>query len=78
MVDNLAMGIFVPMPKQSKRHTSFVAGLGALVSLWPAGHTYRYPHSSSMGALRSDASRTGDDMRRVIRREHARIKETSE
>jgi hypothetical protein len=34
----------------------------------------RYPHASSMAALRGDVARIGADMQRVIEREHAAAK----
>jgi hypothetical protein len=52
---------------------SFIAGLGALASIWPATQPIRYPHRSSADALRSDAVRIGQDMRRVIERERAQL-----
>jgi hypothetical protein len=56
---------------------SFVAGLGALVTLWPAGHPLRYPHRSDSDALFRDGVRVGEDMQRVIDREDARLKASS-
>lgn len=60
------------------RTGSFVAGMGALVSIWPPSTPIPYPKRTEMQALRSDAVRIGDDMRRVIDREHARLKAPSE
>lgn len=59
------------------RTGSFVAGVGALVSIWPPSTPPQYPKRTEMQALRSDALRIGDDMRRVIDREYGRLK-TSE
>lgn len=60
-------------PDRKSRLGSFIAGLGALVSLYPPPSAApRYPHASDMDALRGDAVRVGDDMRRVIEREKAR------
>lgn len=56
---------------------SFVAGLGAMAAIWPSSAPARYPHRSDMDALRGDAKRVGDDMRRVIRREHERLSKKS-
>lgn len=60
--------------KVTTRVSGFVAGLGAMATIWPATAPQRYPHNSAMEALRSDAVRVGTDMRRVIERENARIK----
>lgn len=53
---------------------SFVAGLGAIVSVWPQTSVPRYPHASATDALRADGVQIGRDMTRVIEREHARRK----
>lgn len=53
---------------------SFVAGLGALASIWPQGAPARYPHASTIDALRRDGVQIGRDMSRVIERENARLK----
>lgn len=58
--------------------SSFIAGMGALASIWPASDPLSYPKRTEMQALRSDAVRIGDDMRRVIDRENARLKASSE
>jgi len=61
------------MPKFKAHAGSFVAGLGALASIWPSTPPVRYPHRSDVEALRGDAAKIGVDMRVVIEREHARI-----
>jgi hypothetical protein len=62
------------IPKRKTRVGSFVAGLGALASVWPAATVVtRYPHRSDLDALRSDGQRIGADMRRVIDRERERV-----
>lgn len=53
---------------------SFVAGLGALISIWPQGPAPRYPHASATDALRRDGVQIGRDMSRVIERENRRVK----
>lgn len=53
---------------------SFVAGLGALASIWPTAHTIRYPHASSFDALSRDTMKIGSDMSRVVERENERLK----
>ena len=72
---------FATMP-QSLRKTrlgSLLAGMGALVSIWPpASAPTRYPHRNEGDALRGDAMRIGNDMRRVIESERARIKTSAE
>lgn len=52
---------------------SFVAGLGALASIWPQGTPTRYPYASAMDALRRDGVQIGRDLSRVIERENARL-----
>lgn len=52
---------------------SFVAGLGTLAAIWPTSAPARYPHRSELDALRSDARKIGDDLRRVINREQQRV-----
>jgi hypothetical protein len=64
-----------PIPRGRTRFGSFIAGLGALASIWPAGGPPPYPHRSDAEALREDTVRIGGDMRRVIDREHAQIEE---
>lgn len=64
--------------RTTARSSSFVAGLGALVSLWPPSQPARYPHRSDLDALRSDAVKIGDDMRRVVDRRHAQLKAREE
>lgn len=60
--------------RASARMSGFIAGLGAIATIWPTSAPYRYPHSSSMEALRGDAVRIGSDMRKVIERQNATIK----
>lgn len=72
------MDFAVPMQRTMTRIGSFVAGLGALVTLWPAGQPVRYPHRSDSDALFKDGVRVGEDMQRVIDREDARLKATAE
>jgi hypothetical protein len=53
---------------------SFVAGLSTLASIWPAvSPNTRAPSRTDLEALRGDSARIGDDMRRVIDRERARV-----
>jgi len=46
----------------------FAAGLRAIASVWPSSPPMRYPHASSMAALRGDVARIGADMQRVVHR----------
>jgi hypothetical protein len=57
---------------------SFAAGLGALVTLWPSTPPVRYPHRSTLDALRGDTARIGADMHRVIDRERAKFEAAEE
>ena len=73
------------MPSMKRKGTiprtalgSFVAGAGALASIWPAAQPARYPHRSETEALRGDFVRIGTDMRRVIKRQNAQLKEIEE
>ncbi|KFC74533.1 hypothetical protein FG93_01119 [Bosea sp. LC85] len=52
---------------------SFVAGLSTLAAIWPSSAPARYPHRSETDALRSDARKIGNDLRRVISREQERV-----
>ena len=68
----------MPLKERSTRLSGFIAGLGTLVAIWPAGTApLRYPHRSESDALRGDGQKIGDDMRRVIERERANAKATS-
>lgn len=53
--------------------SSFIAGLGAVASIWPQTSPVRYPHPSDFDALRRDGMRIGRDMRIVIDRERERV-----
>lgn len=64
-----------PMPddQRTTRLGSFLAGLGALVTIIPVPVTpARYPHRDEAEALRGDGYRVGDDFRRVLERERAK------
>ncbi len=62
-----------PTPSQRTRLGHFLAGLGALASIWPASAApARYPHRDEAEALHADGLRIGDDMRAVIEGERAR------
>lgn len=64
-----------PGPKRKSRVGSLVAGFGSLVAVWPTVTVdTRAPARSDLDALRGDAVRIGDDMRRVIDRERERAK----
>ncbi|TNC05221.1 hypothetical protein FF100_36030 [Methylobacterium terricola] len=68
------MSVTQPGHKRKTLGGSFLAGLGALASIWPAAPVAsRYPHRSDLEALRGDRQRIGADMRRVIDRERARV-----
>ncbi len=63
---------------QRTRLGSFLAGLSALSSIWPAAaEPMRYPHRDETDALLGDGLRIGDDMRIVIERERARAQATA-
>lgn len=62
----------MPTPTQTTRLGSFLAGLSALISIWPASAPLRYPHGDEAEALRGDGLRIGDDLRGVIERERTR------
>ncbi|GJE29487.1 hypothetical protein [Methylobacterium organophilum] len=63
----------MPSDERKTRFGSFLEGLGALASIWPAPEApLRYPHRDEAEALRLDGLRIGNDMRRVIVRERLR------
>lgn len=68
------------MPENTRktRLGSFIAGFGALISIWPASQPPRYPHRSEAEALFGDGVRIGDDFRLVLERERANAKAASE
>ena len=56
---------------------SLAAGLGSLASVWPiVTPATSMPSRSDLDALRGDAVRIGDDMRRVVERERQRVETT--
>lgn len=62
-----------PVPKLS-RLGSLAAGLGSLASVWPTvTPATSMPARSDLDALRGDAVKIGDDMRRVVERERLRV-----
>jgi hypothetical protein len=65
--------------RRTTRLGGFLAGLGALVSIWPDVTVPPRESGRSDGeALRADWQRIGNDMRRVIAREHALLETAAE
>jgi hypothetical protein len=58
--------------------TGFVTGVASLTSFAHPASVPRYPHRSPAEALRSDWSRIGGDMKKVVERENARVEKSKE
>lgn len=67
--------VIMPDDHRKNRLSGFIAGLSTLVSIMAVNSApARYPHRSEADALFGDGVRIGDDMRKVIAREHVREK----